>query len=133
MALTDESNGIGATMLVGPTGYAGNNCGFGGGFGGDWAWIILLLLLGWGNNGNGTGFLANQLNNDAGRDLLLQAINGRADALSQLAQITNTSVETVKNGIFSLQNSINQVDNAKDKNLNLLYFTLATSKTFFKH
>jgi hypothetical protein len=46
-----------------------NGNGFGGGFG----------------NGAGTGFLANQLNNDAGRDLLLQAINGRADALSQLS------------------------------------------------
>ena len=63
---------------------------------------------GFGGN-NGTGFLANQMNNDAGRDLLLQAINGRADALGQLAQITNTNVETVKNGIFSLQNAINQV------------------------
>jgi hypothetical protein len=41
--------------------------------------------------------------------LLLQAINGRADALGQLASITNTGVETVKNGIFALQNSINQV------------------------
>ena len=52
MALTDE-NGIGATMLVSPTGGMVNgNGGFG--FGGDsWAWIILLLLLGWGNNGNG--------------------------------------------------------------------------------
>lgn len=66
----------------------------------------------WGNNGNGfgnnngTGFLSNQLNNNAGRDLLLQAINGRADALNQLASMLNTSVESVKNGIFSLQNSI---------------------------
>lgn len=65
----------------------------------------------WGANGNGgfgfggnngTGYLANQISNSEGRDLLLQAINGRADALSQLAQITNTSVETVKNGIFTL-------------------------------
>jgi len=49
---------------------------------------------GFGNNG-GTGFLANQLNNDAGRDLLLQAINGRADSLSQLASMLNTSVSNV--------------------------------------
>lgn len=92
----------------------------GGGFGanGNWIWILFLWMLygnGWGNNGfggnNGTGYLANQLNNSEGRDLLLQAINGRADAAAQLAQITNTSVETVKNGIFSLQNSINQVGN----------------------
>lgn len=92
-----------------------NNGGFGNN--GNWLWILFLWMIwganGWGNgfggNGNGTGFLANQLNNDAGRDLLLQAINGRADAASQLAQITNTGVETVKNGIFALQNGINQV------------------------
>ena len=91
----------------------------GGGFGnnGYWIWILFMWMLygnnGWGNNGfggnNGTGFLANQLNNDAGRDLLLQAINGRADAASQLSQILNTNIETVKNGIFALQNAINQV------------------------
>ena len=92
-----------------------NNGGFGNN--GSWIWILFLWMIwganGWGNgfggNNNGTGFLANQLNNDAGRDLLLQAINGRADAASQLAQITNSGVETVKNGIFALQNAINQV------------------------
>lgn len=91
----------------------------GGGFGngGNWIWILFLWLIwgnnGWGGNGfggnNGTGYLANQISNSEGRDLLLQAINGRADALGQLASITNTGVETVKNGIFALQNSINQV------------------------
>lgn len=93
------------------------NGGFGGN--GNWIWILFLWFLygnnGWGNNGfgsnNGTGYLANQISNSEGRDLLLQAINGRADAAAQLASITNTSVETVKNGIFSLQNSINQVGN----------------------
>ena len=80
-------------------------------------WLIFLWLIagnnGWGGNGfggnNGTGYLANQISNSEGRDLLLQAINGRADALGQLASITNTGVETVKNGIFALQNAINQV------------------------
>ena len=92
-----------------------NNGGFGNN--GNWIWILFLWMLygnnGWGNNGfgnnNGTGYLANQISNSEGRDLLLQAINGRADALGQLAQITNTGVETVKNGIFSLQSAINQV------------------------
>ena len=63
-----------------------------GGFGnnGYWIWILFMWMM-WGNNGNGwgnnngTGFLANQLSNNEGRDLLLQAINGRADALGQLA------------------------------------------------
>jgi hypothetical protein len=92
-----------------------NNGGFGGN--GSWIWILFMWMIwgngAWGNNGfggnNGTGFLSNQINNNAGRDLLLQAINGRADAAQQLATITNTSVETVKNGIFALQNAINSV------------------------
>ncbi len=89
-----------------------------GGFGNNnWIWLVFLWMM-WGNNGfggngfggnNGTGYLANQISNSEGRDLLLQAINGRADALGQLASITNTGVETVKNGIFALQNAINQV------------------------
>ena len=92
------------------------NGGFGGA-NGSWIWVLFLWLIwgnnGWGNNGfggnNGTGYLANQISNSEGRDLLLQAINGRADALGQLANITNTGVETIKNGIFALQNGINQV------------------------
>ena len=59
MAISDENGGIPATMLVGPTGYAGgNNSGFG--FGGDWAWILLLLLIGgngWGMGGFGGGMM----------------------------------------------------------------------------
>ena len=89
----------------------------GGGFGnsGYWIWILFMWMI-WGGNGswNGmgnNGMLANQLFNTEGRDMLLQAINGRADALGQLANITNTSVETVKNGIFALQNAINQTAN----------------------
>ena len=92
-----------------------NNGGFGGN--GNWIWILFLWMMwgygGWNNNGfggnNGTGFLANQLNNDAGRDLLLQAINGRADALGQLAQITNGSIDQVRNTIGQLQLGISQV------------------------
>lgn len=92
-----------------------NNGGFGNN--GNWIWILFLWMMwgygGWNNNGfggnNGTGFLANQLNNDAGRDLLLQAINGRADALGQLAQITNGSVDQVRNAIGQLQLGISQV------------------------
>ena len=72
----------------------GGNGWFGGGFGGN----------------NGTGFLANQLNNDAGRDLILQAVNGRADALGQIAQILNTSVESVRNGINSINTDLVMLD-----------------------
>ena len=85
----------------------------GGGFGnnGNWMWMMFMWILfpwifngnnGWGNNGNGTGFLANQLNNTEGRDLLLQAINGRADALSQLASMLNTDINSVRDGVNSI-------------------------------
>ena len=92
-----------------------NNGGFGNN--GNWIWILFLWMMwggycngfgGFGGN-NGTGFLANQLNNDAGRDLLLQAINGRADALSQLAQLTHGNVDQVRNAIGQLQLGISQV------------------------
>ena len=94
----------------------------GGGFGnnGNWMWMMFMWILfpwifngngfgGFGNNGSGTGFLANQLNNDAGRDLLLQAINGRADALSELAGILNTNVSNVQNGVNAIQSAVQTV------------------------
>lgn len=90
-----------------------------GGFGnnGSWMWMMFMwILFPWifGNNGFGNGFgnggfLANQLNNDAGRDLLLQAINGRADALSQLATMLNTSVSNVQNGVNQIQTAVQSV------------------------
>lgn len=89
-----------------------NNGGFGGA---NWIWVLFLWMMygnnGWGNGfggGNGTGFLSNQLSNDAGRDLLLQAINGRADALGQIAQLTHSSVDAVRNTLGQLQLGISQ-------------------------
>ena len=94
-----------------------------GGFGnGNWIWMMFLWLLfpqmfygngfggfgGFGGN-NGTGFLTNQLNNNAGRDLLLQAINGRADAAAQLSQILNTNVGNIQNAVNQIQSSIQTV------------------------
>lgn len=89
------------------------NGGFGNG--GGWMWMMFMwILFPWLFNGNGfanggNGFLANQLNNDAGRDLLLQAINGRADALGQLASILNTSVSNVQNGVNAIQSAVQTV------------------------
>ena len=93
-----------------------------GGFGnnGGWMWMMFMwILFPWLFNGNGfgngfggnagTGFLANQLNNDAGRDLLLQAINGRADALGQLSQILNTNVNSVQNAVNLVQSAVQSV------------------------
>lgn len=93
-----------------------NNGGFGNGAA---MWIVLFLWLMWGRNGmfgnnmgagsNGVPYLANALNNDAGRDLILQAINGRADAAAQIAQITNSSIQQVQTAANAIQNAIQTV------------------------
>jgi hypothetical protein len=90
-----------------------NNGGFGGG---NWMWIIFLFFLyGWGGNGlfgrNGTGMLGNELNNDYGRTLLLQAINGNGTAISQLATTLNSDINSVRDAINSVQMSISTVGN----------------------
>ena len=117
----NRNNGIDATTAL----LLGNNGGFGNGFNNPlWMMFMYPFILpffnmfgggfgGWGNgfggNNNGVGFLANQLNNDAGRDLILQAINGRADALGQLAGITNNSVDTVREAIATMSTKLSEV------------------------
>ena len=69
----------------------GNN-GFGNGDGSWFIWLLFILCFcGWGGNGfgfggrgNGAG-LANEINNDYGRSLLMDAIGGNRNALSNLA------------------------------------------------
>lgn len=100
----------------------------GGGFGnGSWMWIIFLFFLeplmrngffgnGWGNNNggfngncNGLGYLANRVDDNAGRELLMQAINGNRDAIQGLANRFNTSNDFVQQAICGVQNSISQL------------------------
>jgi len=86
-----------------------NNGGFGGA-NGAWWWIMFMWMM-WdrnGRNGNFNDYLAS-VNGNEGRQYLAEIMNGRFDNLGQLAQIVNTGVETVKSGIFTLQNNINQV------------------------
>lgn len=105
------NNGIDPNLLLA----LNNNGGFGGN---NWIWILFLWLIwgygGWGNNGfggnnGGAGFLSNQINNDAGRELLMNAIQGNGNAISNLANLLNTEVNTVQNGIFTLNNAITSV------------------------
>ena len=89
-----------------------NNGGFGGN---NWIWILFLWLIwGWGGNGNwggngSNGFLSNQIANDSGRELLMNAIQGNGTAIQNLANLLNTEVSTVQNGIFTLNNAITSV------------------------
>ena len=72
---------------------------------------------GWGGRGgfggydNGTGFLASQLNNDYGRDVLLQAINGNANAIGQLATTLHCDVNQIQSTLCSLGSQIQSVGN----------------------
>lgn len=93
-----------------------NNGGFGGN--GSWAWIVILLIFGWGGfGGNGFGGrgnaqgladLGNLVNNDAGRELLMQAIQGNGNAISQLASTAHCDVNALQ---ASLQNLSTQICN----------------------
>lgn len=98
-----------------------NNSGYGG-EGGWFMWIIFLFfLMGWGNNGWG-GFgnrgngscdaaLGNLINSDANRDLFMQAIQGNANAISQLASNTNCSIGQVQQAINNVMTQVQQVGN----------------------
>lgn len=86
-----------------------NNGGFGGG-NGAWWWIMFMWMM-WDRNGRNGGFndyLAS-VNGNEGRQYLADIMNGRFDNLNTLAQLLNTSVESIKSGVFGLQNSITQV------------------------
>lgn len=83
-----------------------NNGGFGGA---NWVWILFLWLI-WGSNGwNGNNGFSNQLNDNAGREMLMNAIQGNGAAIQNLANLLNTEISTVQNGIFTLNNAINSV------------------------
>ena len=79
-----------------------------------WIWVIIMFWL-WGGTGNmfgrnyGIDGIPNQLNNDFGRDILLQAINGNGTAISQLASTLNCDVNTLQTAIGQVQTSIQSV------------------------
>src|SRR5574344_510085 len=108
-----NNGGVDPNMLLA---MMGNN---GGGFGnGSWIWVIFLFFLyGWrGGNGlfgSGAEGVNNTLNNDFGRSMLLEAINGNRNAISNLSTqlgCTEGQIQTAINGVqSSIQNVGNQV------------------------
>ena len=71
-----------------------NNGGFGGG---------------WGNNA-GAGFISNQLNNDSGRELIMNAINSNGEAsrsaIQNLATMLGQDYATVNSAVQNVQSSL---------------------------
>jgi len=108
-----------AWMAMNNNGLFGNN-----GWGGGILGFLLGLFFGngWGGFGgfgngfggnNGAGFLSNQLNNDSGRELLMNAINSNGEAsraaisalaasLGQDFNLVNGAVQTLQAGLSSL-------------------------------
>ena len=90
-----------------------------GGANGWWLWIIVLFWL-WGGRGFGNGFGGNgndccanglpaQLNNDYGRELLMQAIQGNRSAIDQISNALNCSTSQLQNAICNVQGAIDKV------------------------
>lgn len=74
------------------------NGGFGGGFGN------------WGG-GNAAGFLSNQLNNDSGRELIMNAVTSQGEAgraaTQNLATALGQDFDLVNSGVQNVQNALN--------------------------
>lgn len=116
-----QKNGLDPNLLL-----AMNNRG-NGGFGGDgssFLWIIFLFFLfplmgrgGWGNGfggGNDGGVPANAslaglINNDNGRELLMQAITGNGQAINNLATNLNCSVGQIQQAINGVSSKVAEV------------------------
>lgn len=111
----------------------------GGGFGcfGGANWLLPFLLFAlWGNNGWGNGFgfgnrgcygggfgnaagfgfISDQLNNDAGRELIMQAIQGNATAISQLSSTLNCSTGEIRTALNGLSTQICNLGNQMGMN-----------------
>lgn len=87
-----------------------NNRGSWGGDGCWWIWIILLFFC-WGGNGfgfggNGANGLPAQLNGDAGRELLMNAIQGNGTAITQLASSLNCSTQQIQSTLCNIQSTL---------------------------
>ena len=80
-------------------------------------WVIFLFFLmgwggGWGGFGNnGRGGLANEINNDYGRGLLMDAIGGNRNALSNLATQLNCTEGQIQSAISALTSQVQSVGN----------------------
>lgn len=108
-----QRNGLDPNLLL-----AMNKNSNGWGEGGGFMWVIFLFfLMGWGGNGwggfggNGRGAIANEINNDYGRSLLMDAIGGNRNAISNLATQLNCTEGQIQNAISALTSQVQSVGN----------------------
>lgn len=122
---SNNGNAFGTDFLTGAL--LGGGGGFGG-FGGGANWLLPFFLFalwgnnGWGNNGfggnngccrngNGLGFISDQLNNEAGRDLIMQGLQCNRDAIDQLASTFNCNAGEVRTALNSINTQICNLGN----------------------
>lgn len=79
---------------------------------------IIASIFGWGNGGfggfgggaNGAGFISNQLNNDSGRELIMQAITSEGEssrsAIQNLATMVGQDFNLVNSAVQNVQSSL---------------------------
>ena len=121
-----NNNGIPFSIPIGFGGFGNGGFGFGnGGFNSIadlFGLAIIASMFGWGNGGFGggfgnwgggagqLGFLSNQLNNDSGRELIMNAItsNGEAtrSAVQNLATALGQDFNLVNAGVQNVQNAL---------------------------
>ncbi len=112
--------------IILPEGGSNPGFGWGNGFGSFnsiadlFGLAIIASMFGWGNGGwggfggfgggNGAGFLSNQLNNDSGRELIMNAINAQGEAsrsaISNLATALGQDFNLVNSGVQNVQNAL---------------------------
>lgn len=88
-----------------------------GGFGGNNFWWLFIILLWWMWGGNGNGLfggrtasqLGNELNNDANTNLLMQAINGNKEAISQLSTTIGCDTGRIEQTLCAMNGNIDKV------------------------
>lgn len=119
-------NGIPFSIPIGGFGMA-NGFGFGGGYGMNgiadlFGLAIIASMFGWngGGFGNGfgggngaAGFLANQINNDNGRELIMQAVTSQGEAsrsaIQNLATMMGQDFNLVNSGVQNVQNALSNL------------------------
>ena len=100
-----------------------NNGGFGGG---NFMWIIFLFFLypllrgtgmfgnggmfgGGGSNGDCVGYVSNLANNQTGRELLAQAIQGNRDAISNLSNMLGCQIGDIQTVLSNIMTKVSDI------------------------